>query len=550
MLHWLRHYRRDMLAGDLGAGVIVALMLVPQSMAYAIVAGLPPVVGLYASLLPAVVYALIGGSAVQSIGPMALTSLMTATALAGMAPAGSPEYVMLAAQLALLSGIVLLACGALRLGFLSSLLSRPVLSGVTSGCALLIIGGQYQMLLGGPLAQPNWPSSVLGLATIGLLLLGRRYLPRLLQHLGCSPSLAATLSKQTPALVLLLATLLVAALDLPAAGVKTIGEVPKNLPQLHLAWSSEHWRELVMPALLIAFMVFLSSQSAAQRLAQLRGVRLDSNRELLSLGAANQASAVSGGFPVTGSLSRASVNFAAGAQSQLAGLISTALLALTLLGPTGWLSFLPLPALAATIVVAVFGMLDLATPREAWNYDRLDALAWLATLAGVLLLGVEEGVVIGVLLSLGSLLARASRPHIAVLGRMADGDSFRNVARYAVETHPDVLLLRVDAGLFFGNAEAVIERVEQLLQPTTRHLLLVMSAVNLVDCTGLAALGDLNRSLQQQGVKLHLSDVKGPVMDRLQRSQLIQQQLSGEVFLSTAQAYRQLSGRAVLNIGS
>lgn len=540
MPHWLKHYRRDMLVGDCSAGLIVALMLLPQGMAYALMAGLPPVVGLYASVAPALVYALVGRNAIQSVGPMAITSLMTATALQGLAPPGSPEYLALAGQLALLVGLVLLLCGALRLGFLSRLLSRPVLAGFTAAAAALIMLGQLPTLLGGPLRAPNPASSLLGLGTLVLLLAARRCLPRLLCGAGLRAATADALGKLTPALLLVLAGLLVALLDLRHAGVATLGALPAGLPPLHLELSPAHWRPLLMPALLIAFMVFLSSQSVAHLQVQRQGGHLDSNRELLGQGAANLASALAGAFPVSGGLSRSAANLAAGARSQFAAVITASLLLGCLLTAPAWLAWLPLPALAATIMVAILGMFDFTSLREAWRYDRSDALAWLATAAGVLLGGIETGVLVGVLFSIANLLARASQPHIAVLGCMADGQSFRNVQRHAVQTHPQVLLLRVDAGLFFGNAEVVVQRVEQLVQPATRHVVLVMSAVNMVDYSGLVALGELDRDLRRRGVKLHLAEVKGPIMDRLQQSPLLQGQLSGEVFATTAEAFQRL----------
>ncbi|MGY4531805.1 SulP family sulfate permease [Pseudomonas sp. TE3786] len=541
MLQWLKNYRRDMLVGDISGGLLVALMMLPQGMAYALMAGLPAVVGLYASIVPALAYALVGRSAIQSVGPMAITSLMTATALAGLAAPGSAEYVLLAAQLALLVGVLLCLCAALRLGFLSNLLSRPVLAGFTCATTLLIIQAQLPALLGGPLVAPNRASCLLGLSTLGLLLLARYGLPPVLQRLGLSAKTAVTLSRLAPVISLVLAGFLVSALEWQQAGVQVLGALPAGMPALQWPVGAGHWRELATPALLIAFMVFLSSQSVAQMAAEQHRGRFDSNHELFGQGAANLASALFSGFPVSGGLSRSAANMAAGANSQLASVISAALLMVALWSAPAWLAWLPLPALAATIIVAVLGMFDLGSLRAAWRYDRRDGIAWLATAAGVLTLGIEAGVLIGVLVSVGSLLARASRPHIAVLGRMPDGQSFRNVQRYQVQTLDNALLLRVDAGLFFGNAGVVVQRVEQLLPPAAEHVVLVMSAVNLVDYSGLLALSELNRNLLERGVKLHLAEIKGPVMDRLQHSALIQQQLSGQLFGTTSAAFSHLS---------
>lgn len=551
MLQWLREYRRAALPGDISAGIVVAMMMIPQGMAYALVAGLPPVVGIYASIFPPLLYALFGTSSTQSVGPMAIVSLMTASTLAPLATPGTGLYGVLAAQLALMSGLVLLACGLLRIGFLANFFSRPVMSGFTIGSAIVIAWGQLRTLVGGPLAldapqdwYARWPSIALGLGSLALLVMAREWLAPLLRRLRVKPVVADIAAKLAPMFVVLGATALVPLLGLEALGVATVGAVPAGLPGLNLATSSGHWQALLQPALLIGFMVFLISMSGAQALALKRGgEKLASNRELVGLGAANVGSALSGGFPVTGSISRSAVNFAAGANTQLASMITAGLLALALVAPTGWLALLPLPTLAATIIVAVLGMLDWSTLRTAWRYDRADALALLATAGGVLALGVEAGVLVGVALSMGALIWRASRPHIAVLGRIHGTEHFRNVDRYSAETTPGLLMLRIDAGLFFGNVDAVNERIDEELarRASTAHLVLVLSAVNAIDTSALFGLGELNASLRQRGVTLHLAEVKGPVMDRLRDSDLLGQ-LSGQVFLSAANAWDRLAG--------
>ena len=550
MLSWLKNYKRALLGGDISAGIIVALMLIPQGMAYAIVAGLPPVTGLYASILPPIAYALFGSSMVQSVGPQAITSLMIGATLVTLGATGSPLGLALAAQMALIAGVALLLCGVLRLGFLANFLSRPVMSGFTAGTALSIAWGQVEMLLGGAPMSPNLPSAEVGLGSLLLLWLAKRYLSKLLLRLGMNKNWADISSKLAPVAVVGLATVAVGAFDLAAANVKIVGEIPSGLPAFSFAASSAHWHTLLVPSLLIAFMVFLSSQSAGQTLAQKRNERIHTNHELLGLGAANLVSAVSGGFPVTGSISRSAVNYSAGANTPLASIISSILLALLLVAPTAWLSMLPLPALAATIILAVLGMIDLGDLKEAWRYDRGDAAAYLTAIGGVLILGIKEGVILGVMLSFATLIWRTSRPHMAVVGRIPGSEHFRNVERHNVETLPDVLMLRVDAGLFFGNAEAVVEQIETLLAACVaqdrqiHHVVMVMSAVNLIDTTALHALRELNCTLGQSQIKLHLSEIKGPVMDRLQHSGLFKGELSGQVFLSTAQAYQSLSGAA------
>jgi len=547
MLDWLRNYRRADLAGDVGAGIIVAMMMIPQGMAYALVAGLPPVAGLYASIVPALLYALVGSSGTQSVGPMAIISLMTASALAPLAAARSDLYIELAGQLALLSGAVLLACGLLRVGFLANFFSRPVMNGFTLGSAVVIALGQLDTLLGVrfSLDHPfnmHGPSAALGIAAIALLLLARRFGARLLRRFGLGPAAADIGARLAPMVLVLASIVVVSAFGLDRLGVRVIGQVPSGLPHLLLDTSVERWQLLVKPALLIGFMSFLIAMSGAQALAQKRAEKLHTNRELVGLGLANLGSAMSGGFPVTGSLSRSAVNFAAGARTQLAGVLSALMLAAALVLPTGWLATLPLPVLAATIIVAVLGMLELGTLRTAWRYDRADALALAATFSGVLLLGVEAGVVLGLVLSLGTMIWRESRPHIAVLGRIAGTEHFRNIERYPARTDSRVLLLRVDAGLFFGNVEAVNARIDEELaaHPGARHLVLVLSAVNAIDTSALFGLLELNHKLGARGIRLHLAEVKGPVMDRLKASKLFDQ-LNGNVFLSTANAWDALA---------
>ncbi len=547
-MYWLKNYRKELLAGDIGAGVIVALMMVPQGMAYALVAGLPPVTGLYASLLPAVAYALFGSSMVQSVGPMAITSLMVGTAIGALAPSGTALYMVLSQQLAWMAGLVLFLCGVLRLGFLANFFSRPVMSGFTSGAAVVIAADQLKPLLGlssgWSIATMHVPSAVVGVVSLALLVLARYALPPLLKT--GTGWVADILPKLTPIAVVVGATIAVSALGLDAMGVKTVGQIPVGLPMFGLSPSSEHWRSLLLPALVIGFMVFLAGQSAAQTLAQKRNERINTNRELLGLGAANIASAASGGFVVTGSISRSAVNYSAGANTPMASLFSAGLIAIALCVPNGWLSLIPLPAMAATIVVAVVGMVDLTTLSESWRHDRSDAATLMATTAGVLVLGVEEGVLMGVVLSFASLIWRSSNPHIAIVGRLPGTEHFRNQARYTVETLPHVLMLRIDSDLVFNNTDGVVDRIEQelLARPDIHHLVLVLSAVNMVDTTALLALNELNKNLRVQKRYLHLCEIKGPVMDRLKRSKLLGKDLTGQVFLSAALAYERLADEA------
>jgi len=553
---WLRSYQPAWLAGDLTAGLIVTVMLIPQSLVYAMLAGLPPEVGLYASILPIVAYALLGSSMTMAVGPVAVVSLMTASALQPLAAAGSAEYVALAVQLSLISGAMLLVFGALRLGFIAHFLSHPVISGFITGSAVLIAVGQLKYILGVKVAGSDVLETLVGLlealpqtqpATMAIgvggllfLLLARRYLAPVLTRLGMPAKIAELMSKLAPMVAVIVSTAVVALFKLnETAGVSVVGNIPQGLPQLSLSLPGmSTLGQLWLPALLITLLGFVESVSVAQSLALKRQQRIQPNRELFGLGAANVASALSGGYPVTGGFSRSIVNFAAGANTPLAGVISAALMALVIAALTGLFYYLPHAVLAATIIVAVTSLIDVQTLKQAWHYDRADALSLLATAMGVVALGVEAGILTGVVLSLGVLVWRSSHPHMAVVGRMPGTEHFRNIERHAVQTVPGLLALRVDESLFFANATVLEDRIEGLLaqDPSLRRVLLICSAVNQIDTTALGVLTQLERSLADRNIEFMLAEVKGPVMDRL-RSTDLGQRLQGKVFLSVHEAF-------------
>ncbi len=535
---WLAGYRRDHLPGDLSAGLIVTVMLVPQSLAYAMLAGLPPQMGLYASVLPIIAYAIFGTSMTLAVGPVAVASLMTASALTPLAVPGSAEYVGLAMQLALMSGVMLVAFGLFRLGFLAHFLSHPVISGFISGAAVLIAIGQIRHLLGvrieadgvvatvvaliAALPGTNLVTLAIGLSSVTLLVLARSRLTGWLMAAGLARTRAELVGKLAPMAVVVLATVTVSLLELDqTAKVAVVGHVPAGLPALPLAdqilpsWDS--LTQLLIPALLISLVGFVESVSVAQSFALKRRQRIDADRELLGLGAANAASALSGGFPVTGGLARSVVNFSAGANTPLAGVVSAALMAVVLMLFTSWFRAMPHAVLAATILVAVTSLIDLKTLREAWAYDRSDALALSATALGVIIVGVEHGIVLGVAISLAVIVWRGSRPHIAVLGRLPGTEHFRNIERHAVETMPGWLLLRIDESLLFANAMQVRARIDAMLaaDPTIQRVVISCAGVNQIDTTGLETLAALESDLARQNIQLLLAEVKGPVMDRL-----------------------------------
>ena len=557
-LEWGRHYNRSSAVQDGLAALIVTLMLIPQSLAYAMLAGLPPVMGLYASLLPLLAYALFGSSRTLAVGPVAVVSLMTAAALTPLFPAGSPDYIGAALLLTLLSGLLLSAMALLRLGFLANFLSHPVITGFISASGILIATGQVQHLLdikaGGEnllqilpqLAQAlpasHWPTALIGLLSLAWLWWSRARLKAVLARLGLSPQAASHLAKAGPVLAIILGILAVSLLQLEARGVRVVGAIPQGLPGLSLPRLDLQLALQLLPAaLLISLVGFVESVSVGQTLAAQRRQRIEPDNELLGLGAANLSAAFSGGLPVTGGFARSVVNHEAGAQTPMAGVFTAIGIGLSVLLLTPLLHNLPLAVLAASIIVAVLGLVDLGSLRRTWRYSRQDGAAQLATLLGVLLIGVEIGILLGVALSLLLFLWRTSRPHMAVVGQVPGSEHFRNVERYSVIESPSVLSLRVDESLYFPNARYLEERIGELIasRPQVRQLVLMCSGVNLIDASALDSLHTISERLHSAGVQLHLSEVKGPVMDQLLRGNFLEQ-FGGRVFISQYEALNTL----------
>ncbi|MEX2630949.1 MAG: sulfate permease [Tistlia sp.] len=561
-LGWLRDYRRSDLTSDLLAGVIVTIMLIPQSLAYALLAGLPPQVGLYASILPLVAYAAFGSSRTLAVGPVAVVSLMTAASVSKVAAPGSPEYLAAALALALLSGLFLLALGLARLGAIANLLSHPVISGFISASAVLIAISQMKHILGVPvvghslaeilpslagnLGRLNLPTLAIGGAAIAFLFWVRGRLKPLLTRAGLGPRLADFVAKAGPVAAVVVGILAVRLLGLEAAGVAVVGEIPRGLPPLTVpAIDAELWLDLLPAAALISLVGFVETVSVAETLAAKRRQRIDANQELVGLGAANLAAAVTGGYPVTGGFARSVVNFAAGAQTPLAGVVTAVLIAVTAAFLTPLFFFLPQAVLAATIVVAVLSLVDLGAIRRTWRYSKGDFTAMAATIVVVLGVGVEAGILAGILLSIALFLWRTTRPHIAVVGQVPGSEHFRNVERHKVVESETVLTIRVDESLYFANSRFLEERILQLVaaRPKVAHVVLMCPAVNFIDASALESLEAIADRLETAGVTLHLSEVKGPVMDRLQHSDFFEH-LTGEVFLSQHAALRTLDPEA------
>jgi SulP family sulfate permease len=550
ILTWGSEYSRQTLVNDLVVAGIVTVMLIPQSLAYAMLAGLPPQVGLYASMAPLLLYAIFGTSRALAVGPVAVCSLMTAAAVSQFATQGTPEYLGAAAALAMISGLVLVAMGMLRLGFLANFLSHPVISGFITASGIQIASGQLAPMLGisahgenmidllrslaSNFDQFNPYTAAIGLTSLGFLFWVRRGLKPLLLAIGLGERLADILAKVGPVVAIVVTTTAVWGLGLSSYGVQIVGAVPEGLPDIAFPpFEMGMWISILVPAILISIVGYVESISVAFTLAAKKRQYIDPDQELIALGAANIGSSISGGFPVTGGFSRSVVNFDAGAETPAAGAFTAIGIALAVLFLTPLLYFLPKATLAATIIVAVMTLVDLKAVKHAWSYSRSDGAAMIATIILTLISGIEAGLLAGVGLSIFLHLYRTSKPHVAVVGQLPGTEHFRNINRHAVVIDPEVLSLRVDASFYFPNARFLEQLVNDKVsaQPSVRHVILICAAVNTIDLSALESLHAINLRLKDSGIKLHFSEIKGPVMDRLEKSNLIQE-LTGKIHLT------------------
>ena len=557
-LGWARTYDGATLGSDLLAAVIVTIMLIPQSLAYAMLAGLPAEVGLYASILPLVAYALFGTSRTLAVGPVAVVSLMTASAVGQIAGEGTLDYLTAAAGLALLSGGMLAAMGIFRLGFLANFLSHPVISGFITASGLLIAAGQLRHVLGvsgggntlpeivrslaGQMGAINPVTLAIGLGALAFLVFARKYLKRLLIGLRVPARPADMMTKAAPILAVAATIALAVGLDLGARGVALVGAIPQGLPRLGVpALSLDLVTALLAPAFLISVVGFVESVSVGQTLAAKRRQRIEPDQELIGLGAANIAAGLSSGYPVTGGFARSVVNFDAGAQTPAAGVFTAVGIGLAALFLTPLLVNLPQATLAATIIVAVLTLVDFAAIRRVFAYSRSDFAAMAATIVVTLGWGVELGIVCGVVLSLLLHLYRTSKPHVAIVGQVPGTEHYRNIDRHAVLTHPEIVSIRIDESLYFANSRFLEDTIAAQVaeRPALKHVVLMCSAVNAIDASALESLEEINRRLVDIGIGFHLSEVKGPVMDRLKGTDFLRH-LNGRIFLSQHEAVASL----------
>lgn len=560
IIGWLKTYTRQDLNGDLFAGVITAILLVPQGIAYAILAGIPPQLGLYASILPPIVYVVLGTSRALSVGPVSIAAIMIASVLQNPEISALGQPVASALILSAECGLIMLLMAMLRMGGLVNFISHPVLTGFTSGASILIIINQLPQLIGlkavdcgveipcylNYVLAFDTTTLLLGSLSLVLLLMFAQPLPKLLKKAGLSMPIVTAISKCGPLLTVLLATLAVAYWGLHSSHqVTVVGAVPSGLPKLSLAFVSEgHWRLLLPSAAFIALIAYVESVAIAKVTANLSAKKIAPNQELIALGTANLASALVGGMPVAGGFSRTMVNYSAGARSQMAMLIAAGLLALAVVFCSAWFAFIPKAALAAIILVAITPLVRLGNIIETWEYDQGDGIAELVTLVGVLALGIEEGISLGILLTFISYLRKTSHPHIAVVGRIPNTEQFRNIKRHQVETWRHLLLLRVDENITFTNINYIEDYLAAELkrQPDTRHVVLIFTSVSDIDTTALETLENINHELQRAGKTLNISEAKGPVLDKLKKTDFLQHLSPGKVFFRNVDAVKELVG--------
>ena len=540
---WLRNYQRADLGPDLVAGLTTAVMLVPQAMGYALLAGLPPIHGLYAAVAPLMFYAVLGTSRHLAVGPVAMDSILVAGAVGAIATVGTENYILVAAALGMMVGAIQAGLGFLRAGFLVNFLSRPVVAGFTAAAALIIAASQLGHLLGVDLPRTyhvhrviwgaiqsvsdwSWPTLTIGALSIAALVVSKKRFPRVPAAL----------------LVVVATTLAVWALGLSNQGVSIVGEVPAGLPGFSLpSIDPEVLTQLIPAAATIALVSFMEAISVGRVFAQAHRYDIHPNRELIALGFANLAGGATGGYPIAGGFSRSAVNVRAGARTQLAALVTCAVVVITLLAFTRAFFYLPKAALSAIIVAAVAGLIDIPGAAEVYRVKRADFYLLVLTFFATLSLGIQWGILVGVAASVLLFLVRTTRPYFAVLGRLPESQTYLNVARHPhAETMPGIILVRVDAQFYFGNVSFLKETVRTLVRDSetpVRFFVLEAAGVNDLDSAAAATLAELDEELAAQGVRLVLTRIKGPVRDVLHRSGLLEKLAAeGRVYLSTHRA--------------
>lgn len=550
ILGWLPQYRKGDFAGDLSAGITVGIMLIPQGMAYAMLAGLEPVHGLYAVTVPLLLYAVFGTSRHLAVGPDAIISMLTAAGIASLIATKAEEYLLYVLTLTLMVGGIRLLMGLLRLGFVVNFLSRPVINGFTSAAAIVIGLSQIKHLLKIDLPQTghvqdviialaaqikeiHWPT--FGVGVLGMLVIvGGKKIHRLF------PSLL---------MAVVIGTVAVWGLALNGYGIEIVGEIPGGIPSLSVpSFEFSLLRQLFPLALTIALVGYAQSIAIAKAIqAKHKNYVIDANQELVALGMANLGASFFNGFPVAGGFSRSAVNDKAGANTALSSIISATLILLTLAFFTQLFFYLPLAILAAVILAAISSLIDVSAPKTLWRKDSADFAMWLATFVATLVLGIEIGILSGMGLSLLMVIYKASRPHMAQLGRVPGTSVYRNVRRFEnLETREDLLMVRLDGPLYFANIDYVKNRLDRWIydrRGKVKSVIFNMESVTTLDSTGANALWDWIVEWRKQGIDLYVTAAKGPVRDVLVRWGLIEKIGLEHVFMDDHTAVEYISNR-------
>lgn len=541
---WLPKYNKDLFKGDLAAGLTVGVMLIPQGMAYALIAGLPPIYGLYASTIPIILYSIFGTSRQLAVGPVAMVSLLTAAGIGALAPeAGSAIYIGLAIALTLFVGVIQLLLGVFKLGFLVNFLSHPVISGFTSAAALIIGLSQLKHLLGINIEGSHHIHEII-LAAIQKFDIGQW--PTILLSLGGIAVIIGIkkINKAIPGtlVAVIVGIIAVWALDLNQMGVKIVGEVPSGLPKFAIpALDMASISELLIIALTISLVSFMESIAVAKAIqARHKNYQVIPNQELIALGVANIGGAFFQSFPVTGGFSRTAVNDQAGANTGMAGIISALLIVITLLFLTPLFYYLPKAILASVIMVAVFGLIDIKEATHLWKSNRTDFWMLIVTFLGTLTLGIEQGIGLGVVLSLVMVIFRTTRPHFAELGKVPGTHFYRNVERFQnLQQRDEILIMRFDAQLYFANINYFKDNLYALSKKKCDALKLIIidcEAMNNMDSSAVHAIDDLMDDYNSRGIEVVFSGVKGPVRDALEKGHLTGKIGEDHFFMSIQEA--------------
>lgn len=545
-LEWIPNYKSSDLSGDLSAGLIVAIMLIPQGMAYAMLAGLPPVIGLYASTIPLLIYALFGTSRQLAVGPVAMVSLLVLTGVSTLAEPGSAEYISLVLLLMLMVGLLQFLMGVLRLGFLVNFLSHAVISAFTSAAAIIIGLSQLKHLLGVKLeagkdvfkllfeaivriSEINTITLAIGLISIVILIFVKKIMPKI----------------PGPLIVVVLSIFVVYGLKLESYGVKIVGQVPSGLPSFSLpSFNSSALISLLPIAVTISLIGFMESIAMAKALAAKEKYKVVANQELIGLGLANIGGAFFSAYPVTGGFSRSAVNYQSGAKTPLASIITAFLILLTLLFFTGLFYYLPNAVLAAIIMVAVYGLIDVKEAKYLFKVQSVDGWTWVITFVSTLVLGIELGILVGAGFSLIIFIGRSAYPHVAELGFLKEENVYRNIRRYPnALVDQKVIIFRFDAPLYFANMTFFETKLSERIieKPKTKWVILDFSGVNSIDAVALHSLKDLIQTYNEAKIEFLFSGVKGPVLDLMKKAGFTEKPSNKISYFSIEQALKEIT---------